>query len=277
MNANYRLWTCWPYAGETKPPTNPVERAAGSWPLYYLKRGQRGNFTDLWGNQIKLYLKNPNYVDWYEQLKKVQETAADLTSYQSTIASYWGTGVATKQWTPIIDRLIDTYNISPPKAARVLAAVQTGINDVLVITWYLKYKWMVARPNQYDHDLASILCTPRFPTYPSGHSAVAGCAEIILGYFFSPEKPRLKELAEECAISRLYAGVHFPVDNSEGLRLGRQIGYLAVYVLKNQKIAINKPVDTPILQNLHADLQPPPYKQAIPYNFSSRCQSKVKR
>lgn len=86
---------------------------------------------------------------------------------------------------------------------------------------------------------------------------MACCAEIILGYFFPPEKPRLQELAEECAeecaVSRLYAGVHFPVDNDEGLRLGRQIGHLAVYVLK-----------------------PPPYKQAIPFKFSQKCQSKVK-
>lgn len=276
MKTNYKLWPFWPYAGELKPPTNPVEPLAGSWPMYYLNRDKEGNFTDLWGNYVKLYIKNPNTVNWCEQLHKVIKTAACLTPHQITIAKYWGTGVPTKQWTPIIDRLIDTYNLSPPKAARVMAAVQAGINDALVVTWYLKYKWMVARPNQYDNKFASILCTPRFPAYPSGHSAMAGCAEIILSYFLPREQPKLKELAEECAASRLYAGVHFPVDNDEGLRLGRQIGYLAVHFLKNQKNAIHKPVDDLILQDYNAVLQPPPYKQAIPFKFCSKCQSKVK-
>ncbi len=277
MKANYRLWPCWPYAGETKPPINPVESLAGLWPMSYLRRSKGVRLTDLWGNPIKLYIRNPNYVDWYHQLNKVLRAAAALTPRQIAIAKYWGTGVPSKQWTPIIDRLIDTYNLSPPKAARVLAAVHAGINDALVAAWYFKYKWLVARPNQYDHSFASVLCTPRFPTYPSGHAAMAGSAEIILSYFFPPEKTRLRELAEECAVSRLYAGVHFPVDNHEGLRLGRQIGYLAVYVLENQKNALNKPVDLPILKNFYADLQPPPYKQAIPFEFSQECLSKVRR
>jgi hypothetical protein len=37
---------------------------------------------------------------------------------------------------------------------------------------------------------------------------------------------------EQCAQSRLYAGVHFKVDNDEGLRLGRQIGGIVVRVLR---------------------------------------------
>ncbi len=38
------------------------------------------------------------------------------------------------------------------------------------------------------------------------------------------ESARIKNLMKESAQSRLYAEVHFKVDNDEGLRLGRQIG-----------------------------------------------------
>jgi hypothetical protein len=31
-------------------------------------------------------------------------------------------------------------------------------------------------------------------------------------------------MAEECANSRLYGGIHYPMDNSKGLQLGRAIG-----------------------------------------------------
>ncbi len=33
---------------------------------------------------------------------------------------------------------------------------------------------------------------------------------------------------EESAQSRLYAGVHFKIDNDDGLRLGRQIGEVVI-------------------------------------------------
>ena len=158
-----------------------------------------------------------------------------------------------------------------------MAAVHAGINDALVVTWVLKFKWLVARPNQLDHNMATILCTPRHPTYPAGHSVVAGCAATILSYFFPPETERLVDLAEQCALSRLYSGVHFLVDSYEGLRLGRQIGRLVIEQLEKQTDSTGKPVDVPVLTNHHAKMPPPPYKQVIPFNFVTKCQSKVRK
>lgn len=274
---SYKLWNKLPYAGESKPPTNPEQPFAGSWPLYYLKRSSNGGFQTLAGKPIKLDIKNPNTIRWNHQLRIVQNTLKMLTPKQISIARYWGTGAPTKQFTPVIDRLIDTYGLTASKAARVLAAVQAGINDALVVTWYLKFKWLVARPNQLDHNLATILCTPRHPTYPAGHGVVAGCAATILSYFFPPETERLFDLAHECALSRLYAGVHFLIDNYEGLQLGKQIGHFVIENLKKQHDSTGKPIDIPVLTNRHAELPPPPYKQVIPFNFITKCQSKVRK
>lgn len=94
------------------------------------------------------------------------------------------------------------------------------------------------RPNQLDDELATFLCTPRHPTYPSGHAAVAGAAAVILSYYFPAERRQLQQLAEEAAQSRLYAGVHFPIDNEQGLRLGSQVGELVTRQL--QRIEIRK-------------------------------------
>ena len=275
MKHNYKLWTELPYAGESSPPTNPEQPFAGSWPTYYLKRSSHGGFETLNGKPIKLAIKNPNDIDWNHQLKIVQNIQKMLTLQQIAIAKYWGTGVPTKQLTPIMDRLIDTYGCTPSKAARILAAVQAGVNDVGVVAWYLKFKWLVARPDQLDHNFATILCTPRHPTYPAGHSVVAGCASTILSYFFPPEKARLIDLAEQCSLSRQYAGVHFLVDGIEGLRLGRQIGHIIVDILKKQKDSTGAPIDIPVLKNLHAVMPPPPFTQMIPFNFVKKCTSKV--
>ncbi|MBD1373022.1 vanadium-dependent haloperoxidase [Hazenella sp. IB182357] len=278
---NYSLWSNLPYAGENSPPTNPEEPLAGSWPLYFLKR-RKDHFEDSKGNKLKL-IKDPNEIDFDQQLQVVQDTVQNITPGQIDIAKYWGTGVATKQWTPIIDRLIDTYNaaelidllVSAPRASRILAAVQAGINDAFVVTWYLKYKLNVARPNQLDNQFKTVLCTPRHPSYPSGHAAVAGCAATILKYFFQGESSRLDQLEEQAALSRLYGGVHFPIDNSEGVRLGREVGNAVIDVLKKQKDSDGNPVDTPFPFSLDPNLPPPPYEQVIPFDFPEFCQSLV--
>lgn len=273
----YRLWTKYPYAGEKNPPANPVNPYAGSWPMYFFTKDRGLRFKTRNNKSFSLAIRHPRLIDWNKELKIVQKVLKSITPSQISIAKYWGTGVATKQMTPIIDRLIDTYGSTPPEAARILASVQAGIHDAFVITWFLKYLWNAARPNQYDPKMSTIICTPRFPTYPSGHSVMAGCAQNILTYFFPPEAPRLKQLAGQVALSRVYGGIHFPVDIREGLRLGRQLGRLIVEKLQEERDQRNRPIDVPVLKNRHAKLPPPPYRQAIPFNFNKSCQSKVKK
>ncbi|MGB7999868.1 MAG: vanadium-dependent haloperoxidase, partial [Anaerobacillus sp.] len=232
-----------------------------------------GRFETLNGRLIRLEVKSPTSIDWDDELSKVKHTLKHITPKQVKLAEYWGTGVASKQWTPIIDKLIDTYGVTAPRAARILAAVSAGMNDAFTTTWYLKYRWDVARPNQLDHDLSTVLCTPRHPTYPSGHATIAGATSEILAYFFPGERERLQELAQECADSRLYAGVHFPVDNEEGMRLGKQVGSIVAAELSREENRDHSLIDVPYHENLYAKLSPPPYKQVIDYTFKNKCDS----
>jgi hypothetical protein len=250
-----------------------VEREAGSWPTYFLKRNGKGKFTDRKGRVIEWNVKSPSKIDFRgEQLEIVKKTLDKLTQQQKNLAAFYSAGPPTKQWTPVIDRLIDTYELSPPMAARVIAAVHMGISDTFVVVWYYKYRWNVPRPIQLDPKLKTIICTPEFPSYVSGHASISGCAETILSYFFPHESQKLNKIAEDDASSRLYAGVHFEIDNTEGLKLGRQIGEYVVSLLKYQNIT--GVVQT---QNRDALLLPPPYRQAIPFNFPNRCRSKLER
>lgn len=45
----------------------------------------------------------------------------------------------------------------------------------------------------------------------------------VLGHFIPAERAEMVRLAEEAAMSRLYAGVHFRFDNDVGLALGREV------------------------------------------------------
>ncbi|MRX73537.1 phosphatase PAP2 family protein [Bacillus lacus] len=269
---NYPLWTELPYAGEKQPPRKAVEPDAGKWRTYFIQHDGYGGFKTLQGRPIKLDITDPNRIDWYQQLKQVQQSLASLTEKKITIARYWSAGPPTKQWTPIADRLIDTYSVEAPRAARILAALHAGINDAMVATWAVKFQYLVPRPNQLDPHLATVVCTPKHPSYVSGHSSVSGAAEVILGYFFPGEKNRLRQLAEEDAVSRLYAGVHYPADNQEGLKLGRQIGRIVISELKKDKTYLGQ-TDIPYRENRRAQLLPPPYEQAIPFDFDTSCDS----
>lgn len=271
-----RRWSQLSYAGLERVPSGE-EPDLSTWPTYYIKRDKKGRFIDGEGNVIAFSIREPNSsIDFEgEQLRIVEETLRNLTPQQIAIAKYWGDGPPTKQFTPVIDRLIDTYNVSAGRASRILAAVQASINDAAVVTWYFKYLWDIARPNQFNQNLATLLCTPKHPTYPAGHAVIGGCAEEILSYFFGPEKDRLKELSEECAESRIFAGVHFPIDCTEGLRLGRQIGNIIVNILDKQKDGNGIKIDYPITENKYAVLPPPPYKQVMPYQRSGKCDSKI--
>lgn len=259
-----KKWSEIPYPGDKKPPVG-LDPYAGSWPTYFFRWNEKGLLTTLDGDPVCLDIKNPDDINYYKSLKLVKDVQENLTPQQREIAEYWGEGPATKQWTPIIDRLIDTYDLSPAEAGRVLAAVQAGINDAFVITWFFKYLWDVPRPIQLDRRLATAICTPYFPGYPSGHSVISGVAEVILSYFFPPEADRLRELAEENGISRLYGGVHFLEDITEGLNLGRQIGRIVVQELSRQRDIKKNLIDNPSTKDLHARLIPPPYRQAIQF------------
>lgn len=197
-----RKWSQLSYAGEVRVPQG-LDPNSGSWPMFFMKRDENGKFMTLDGKLIDFEIQHPDNFNFDKELMIVQDTLDNLTQLEKDIAKYWGDGPATKQWTPIIDRLVDTYNFTPVRSARVLAAVQAGINDAFVVTWYYKYLWDVPRPNQLDQELRTYICTPKFPTYPSGHSVISGAAQVILSYFFPTEAQKLKALAEENSISRL--------------------------------------------------------------------------
>lgn len=271
-----RQWSMLSYAGQKRVPA-AEEPKSGTWPTYYFNNNN-GKFTDMYGNNIAFKIRQPDSsIDFEgEQLKIVKKTLKNITKDQIEIAEYWGTGPATKQWTPIIDILISTYNISAPRAGRILAATQAALNDAFVISWYFKFLWEIPRPNQLDQNLATILCTPLHPSYPSGHATIAGCAQMVLSYFFESEACELEKLAEECAQSRLFAGVHYPIDNEQGLYLGRQIGSIIVSILEKQYDGDMAQIDYPITENKHAPLPPPPYKQVIPFTGDMKCNSKLK-
>jgi hypothetical protein len=69
---------------------------------------------------------------------------------------------------------------------------------------------------------------PNFPAYTSGHSTFSWAAATILGHLFPESRDNLNNMAEEASISRVYGGIHYPIDCSAGKQSGIQIGNFAI-------------------------------------------------
>ena len=254
-NNFYNSWSLIPYPGEERV-YHGIDPNAGSWPLVYFKRNKNGDFVDPLGEAIAFNIANPAYYNFKLQLEEVIAINENLTPEQIAMAKYWGNGVPAAQLGEIVITLIKTYKLSPASSARLLSVIGGTQNDAFVICWFYKYLWDYPRPVQLDPCLKTVIPTPQFPTYPSGHSVVSGATCKVLSYFFPTESEKLDEIAKQASISRLYAGVHFACDCEEGLRLGKQIGELIVDFLKTQKDNEDIRVDPPKRELLNAPIMP---------------------
>jgi membrane-associated phospholipid phosphatase len=100
--------------------------------------------------------------------------------------------------------------------------------DGFVCCWDAKFTYWAARPITADPALDVLIATPPFPSYTSGHSTISAAAATVLSHSFPFDAGELFAMAEEAKNSRLWAGIHFPLDNDMGALGGGMVGRLVV-------------------------------------------------
>jgi len=161
---------------------------------------------------------------WKAELETVQELTANRTFEQQRGAVWWGTtspALLFERWTM---ELIALTGSSLPEAARIHADVHAAIDDALIAVWDGKFTYWTSRPITEDPELVTALPTPPYPAYPGGYAAVMGAGSVVLGHYFPGASVDMEVRAWEGACSRLWAGIHYPMDNDAGLIIGRQVG-----------------------------------------------------
>jgi PAP2 superfamily len=143
------------------------------------------------------------------------------------------------------------------KATEAFAQVAIAEFDAFISCWDEKYRSEVIRPETYiskyiKPEFTPIIVTPPFPEYTSGHSVASGAAASVLttllgkntAFTDSTEvifgiEPRsyksFDEAAEQAAVSRFYAGIHYRPAVDEGLKQGRLIGEYVSRKIKTRK------------------------------------------
>jgi hypothetical protein len=154
----------------------------------------------------------------------VVAAAAARTPEQETIVHAWGDAPPPAIWNGMLNERIASRGLDAPAASRAQAFLNMAMADGFVACWAAKYTYWTARPAQRIPGLVTVIPTPNFPSYTSGHSTISAAAAAVLAETFPDEGAFFRAQAEEAARSRLWGGIHFPHDNDQGLAVGTRLG-----------------------------------------------------
>lgn len=192
--------------------------------------------------------------EFYKIARQVYDVVKNGTEEHREIARFWAddpfaTCTPTGHTFNILTQLLEETGATLEKSVVAYAKLGIAENDAFITCWKIKYDYALIRPVSYiqkyiDPSFRTVIGTPPFPSYTSGHATEAAVGERVftelftngdgvypftdrsqLQHGFSVRKfNNFRQMAEECADSRLYGGIHYDMDNQLGLRMGRAIG-----------------------------------------------------
>ncbi len=148
------------------------------------------------------------------------------------IVHFWADGVNTYtppgHWNAIAAEDFIKKNFSEVRWARNMALLNMAMMDAAIVCWDTKYFYFNPRPTQMESDIKTLTGVPNFPSYISGHATFSGAAAAILGHIIPERAAAYTAMANEAAMSRYYAGIHYKIDSDSGLVTGNKVGNFAV-------------------------------------------------
>lgn len=199
------------------------------------------------------YSTDPNS-EFFKAAMEVYDIVTNHTTEQKVIAEYWAddpfeTCTPAGHTFNIMTQLLEEHNANLAMSALGYAKLGIAENDVFIACWKSKYDYFLIRPVSYirqhiDPDFNTLIGTPPFPAYTSGHASEAAAGSRIFSEMFTDGSGNYKftdrtalrfghsvrsfknfdDVAQECANSRLYGGIHYDFDNQLGLNIGYAMG-----------------------------------------------------
>ncbi len=174
---------------------------------------------------------------FYKEANEVYTLSKQASQEQRQFALYWAddpgkTPTPAGHWAFIATDVLKARKASLAQAAEVYARLNIAMADAFIAGWKTKYSLNLLRPVTYvqlvidSNWVPDLMNTPPFPEYPSGHSVQSSAAAAVLGQAFGASTaftdnthndrgwgPRtfrsFSAAANEAALSRLYAGIHY--------------------------------------------------------------------
>jgi undecaprenyl-diphosphatase len=92
------------------------------------------------------------------------------------------------------------------------------------------------RPTEPD----PLVTIPHSHSFPSGHTATAFAGAMMLSYLVPRAAPAFFTLAAAIAYSRLYVGVHFPLDVVGGAVIGVATALLLLAIARRRSVRLRQ-------------------------------------
>ena len=168
-----------------------------------------------------------NSAEFRKALEVVKRMASNAGREELSSVLEWADGPGTTtppgHWNAIAEGMADRYNLDEDRTVELFALLNIALFDASIVCWRVKYRYLYPRPSQIDPTLPTHLAVPNFPSFTSGHATFSSAASTILAFFLPAESDELDQLASSAALSRVYAGIHYPFDTEVGSRQGRAI------------------------------------------------------
>ena len=122
----------------------------------------------------------------------------------------------------------DRLDQNPPRAARVYALIGAVQFDAFIASQDGKFTYWYIRPSQLDPAIVPLFPVPNFPSYPSNHSTFSTAKTEMLAYLFPAHADFIRAVGKEAGDSRIWAGIHYPMDNAAGVQLGKSVAQVFI-------------------------------------------------
>src|SRR5262249_55218942 len=149
---------------------------------------------------------SPEWADAFNEVKSLgAANSPTRTEEQTQIARFWVDGLGTYtppgHWNQIAGEIAQARGNSLAENARLFMQLNVALADAAIVAWDAKYHAEFWRPvtairaaasdgndeTAADPGWTSLLVTPNFPEYVSGHSTFSGAAEAILAAAFGAD------------------------------------------------------------------------------------------
>jgi len=204
--------------------TNPVLPMCGTWKTWVL-----GSGSEIEPQPPYAYGSAQDLQDTQEVL----DVSLSRTQEQIAIVHKWADTSPPAIWNELLNDRIVAQSLGLAASARAHAYLNAAMADAFIECWACKYKYWIARPFQRIPGLVTVIPTPNFPSYTSGHSTISAAAAAVMGEVFPAERDFFVQQSLEAAMSRLYGGIHFRHDNEEGTRVGAIVGERVVEQMRS--------------------------------------------
>ena len=162
---------------------------------------------------------------WKEQIAAIKAAQNPMTEEKKEVIYLWA-GLSypwSGDWRNIVNQYLLCRSVPLKKAFSVRSTLMVGLYDSVAAYTTCKYHYLIPRPQKMDPSIRYEIPVPKHPSYPSGHATESTVATRILSLYFPADAKYWQIMAEQCRISRIWAGIHYPFDNEAGKVCGNKV------------------------------------------------------